>query len=549
MAKVQDYINNRHKHKVDQTYQRPPDAWSREDNQCLIDTILRNEPMPLFLFNYKSSDGMFYTVDGQQRLGAILKFFDNEWGLNRKFSGEENHGKKFGGDNPISDEQRENFLNYNLNFKIIENYDDERIRMIFSRLQRGKPLTLGERLNAKPGDIVVRMREIASHPFIKKSIGIAKNRYGHYPDAARIIFYEKYGCKDSGTSAIMSFFEENRSISVIDKDYKNAVYVLNFLARCFPPEPGDYQFFSKHAWVFSVYTMIRELMLGHALNGQEQNIRKFIENFHGKIYSESFRSSNPDYQKFYDNVRGGWSERIIALRRNILIKKFLEIYSVTEKAKRQIDDEEKITCFAKHPECQMCDKKFKDYKEPEYHHKTMYAFGGKSEIDNTMVLCTECHDKIHRAKKIPPPTDENEIIEEENFEEENNESRSLHPLSMFSQAQHHFLSSRSDNLKPNCFSFNGQNYNVKTWKDVLQKLCGVLYELHPENFENKVLSLTGSKNPYFSSNINDLRTPKKINGTNIFIETHMSAGDIRKRCGYILKIFGYEENDFKINFE
>ena len=419
MAKVQDYINNRHKYKVDQTYQRPPDAWSREDNQCLIDTILRNEPMPLFLFNHKSSDGIFYTVDGQQRLGAILKFFDNEWGLNRKFSGEENHGKKFGGDNPISDEQRENFLNYYLNFKIIENYDDERIRMIFSRLQRGKPLTLGERLNAKPGDIVVRMREIANHPFIKKSIGIAKNRYGHYPDAARIIFYEKYGCKDSGTSAIMSFFDENRSIYVTDKDYKNAVYVLNFLARCFPPEPGDYQFFSKHAWVFSVYTMIRELMLGYALNGQEQNIRKFIENFHGKIYSESFRSSNPDYQKFYDNVRGGWSERIIALRRNILIRKFLETCSVDEKDKRQINDEKKIACFTKHAECQTCGKKFKDYKEPEYHHKTMYAFGGKSEIDNIMVLCTECHDEIHGAEKIQPPT-ENEIAKEES-EKENKE--------------------------------------------------------------------------------------------------------------------------------
>ena len=209
----------------------------------------------------------------------------------------------------------------------------------------------------------------------------------------------------------MSFFDENRSIYVTDKDYKNAVYVLNFLARCFPPEPGDYQFFSKHAWVFSVYTMIRELMLGYALNGQEQNIRKFIENFHGKIYSESFRSSNPDYQKFYDNVRGGWSERIIALRRNILIRKFLETCSVDEKDKRQINDEKKIACFTKHAECQTCGKKFKDYKEPEYHHKTMYAFGGKSEIDNIMVLCTECHDEIHGAEKIQPPT-ENEIAKE-----------------------------------------------------------------------------------------------------------------------------------------
>ena len=45
--KIQDFINNRHKYKVDRAYQRPADAWSKEDNQCLIDTILRSEPMPI----------------------------------------------------------------------------------------------------------------------------------------------------------------------------------------------------------------------------------------------------------------------------------------------------------------------------------------------------------------------------------------------------------------------------------------------------------------------------------------------------------------------
>jgi len=53
--KIQDFINNRHKYKVDRTYQRPPDAWSKEDKQCLIDTILRSEPMPIFFINPSSA--------------------------------------------------------------------------------------------------------------------------------------------------------------------------------------------------------------------------------------------------------------------------------------------------------------------------------------------------------------------------------------------------------------------------------------------------------------------------------------------------------------
>ena len=214
MAKIQEYINNINKYKVDLNYQRPSGAWSTEDNQCLIDSILREEPLPLFFLNYNSEEEKFYVVDGQQRLHAIKLFHENKLKLNKKFSSEENHGKTFSGDDVISDDQKQRFLNYDLKFHILPDYDDEKVRLIFSRLQRGKPLTLGERLNAKPGTIVLVMREIAKHPFMSKSIGISMERYGNFPDAARILFYEKYGCKDSGTSAINSFFEENPDLSM-----------------------------------------------------------------------------------------------------------------------------------------------------------------------------------------------------------------------------------------------------------------------------------------------------------------------------------------------
>ena len=390
-------------------YQRPPGAWSKEDNQCLIDTILKGEPMPLFFLNLKSDENKYYIVDGQQRLHAIKHFYDNILRLSRKFSGDENEGKTFNGENPITDELRDKFLNYNLNFHIIEDYNDEKIRIIFSRLQRGKPLTLGERLNAKPGGIVLCMRELAKHPFMSGSIGISKERYGAFPDAARILFYEKYGQKDAGTPALISFFDENFNLSKESKEYKNALKILNFLRKCFPEE--DYQFLSKHAWVFSVYTMIRELSLSYSLTEREEQIRIFIETFHNKVYSEDKRRSNPTLQRFYDNVRGGWSEKIIALRRHILIKEFLDKYKIEElDEKRQISDEEKIAAFEKHDKCELCGRSFKDYKEAEYHHKIRHVDGGKSEIDNIMVLCEECHDKIHGKEKIELP-DEDELEE------------------------------------------------------------------------------------------------------------------------------------------
>jgi len=412
MGTIQEFINNRHKYKVDYTYQRPQNAWSNEDRQCLIDTILRGEPMPLFFFNHKSQEQIYYIVDGQQRLNSIQKFFENNIKLNKKFSGKENHGGTFNGDNPINDKQREAFLNYKLNFRIMEDYDDERVRLIFSRLQRGKPLQLGERLNAKPGEIVPRMREIAANPFLKKSVGIYKERYGVYPDAARILFYEKQGAKQCGSNELHDFFDNFKDITKTDKDYKNAIYVLNFLTKCFPAEPGNYKYFEKHTWVFAAYTMMRELIFIYALDGQEKQISSFIEDFHNKVYSEDFRISNIVYQRFYDNVRGGWSEKLIKIRRDTLINEFLKKSKLKElDTKRQISDEEKIASFAKQSTCEMCSISFKDYKSAEYHHKISHKDGGKSELDNIMVLCTNCHDIIHGKGEI---TIQNEEIAIEN---------------------------------------------------------------------------------------------------------------------------------------
>ena len=79
---------------------------------------------------------------------------------------------------------------------------------------------------------------------------------------------------------------------------------------------------------------------------------------------------------------------------------------IKEFDKRQISDEQKIAKFAIQSNCEVCRGSFKDYKEPEYHHKTTYAKGGKSELDNIMVLCSDCHKKIHSKESIELPSED-----------------------------------------------------------------------------------------------------------------------------------------------
>ena len=194
--KINDFLCNQDQYEVDVTYQRPNDVWTKNDKQCFIDTIIRGEPIPILFFNYITDEKKYYIVDGQQRLSCIKDFHVNKFALSKEFSDESLDGKKFV---DLTTEERKKFLEYDINTKIMKDYDDERVRMIFSRLQRGKPLYMGEKLNAKPGEIVIAMRELAKHPFIAKSIGVSKQRYRVYEDVARIIFYEKYGPTECST--------------------------------------------------------------------------------------------------------------------------------------------------------------------------------------------------------------------------------------------------------------------------------------------------------------------------------------------------------------
>ena len=92
------------------------------------------------------------------------------------------------------------------------------------------------------------------------------------------------------------------------------------------------------------------------------------------------------------------------------------------------------------------------------------------------------------------------------------------------------------------FYFRNEKYDVRIRKDILMKLCTILYKLHPYDFE-KILDLKGKK---FSKNPNYFFYPKQIEGTDIYAETNLSTNGIIKRCNDLLKLFGYSEKDFRI---
>lgn len=95
------------------------------------------------------------------------------------------------------------------------------------------------------------------------------------------------------------------------------------------------------------------------------------------------------------------------------------------------------------------------------------------------------------------------------------------------------------------FTFNGQKYETKYWKDLLLKISSIMAKAHKEHFDD-ILTISGRKNPFFSRNLTELRSPNQIEGTDIFAETNLSADSIQRLSKSVIEKFGYSESDLSI---
>ena len=105
---------------------------------------------------------------------------------------------------------------------------------------------------------------------------------------------------------------------------------------------------------------------------------------------------------------------------------------------------------------------------------------------------------------------------------------------------------------PRSVIFRNKEYTgVRYWKDVLETVCNIMQEEHPQQITS-VLSLRGRSRLYFATNVNQLSSkeaktsPRKIKNTNIYLETNFSANKHAQTCYKIIEVFGYKMSD--LNF-
>jgi hypothetical protein len=115
--------------------------WNQKDEALLIDTIVRQMPMPKFFlteeYDTRKGTSIHYAVDGQQRLTAIYKFLNNKFPVE---IGERNYYFR-----DLDRETQQKVTTYRLNGHYLQEFTQADINFLFQRLNRtGVKLTNAE---------------------------------------------------------------------------------------------------------------------------------------------------------------------------------------------------------------------------------------------------------------------------------------------------------------------------------------------------------------------------------------------------------------------
>jgi hypothetical protein len=139
------YVSDRFQ--VNRRYQRKL-VWSVEEKEKLIDSMLRDLPLPLFLVAETSGESAFLyeLIDGLQRLNAIFAFLENEYPVAGKYFDLDSladtkflkdEGKLIQKQPRLGREESTTFANYTVALSVFRASDEANVEEVFRRINSG----------------------------------------------------------------------------------------------------------------------------------------------------------------------------------------------------------------------------------------------------------------------------------------------------------------------------------------------------------------------------------------------------------------------------
>lgn len=214
------------------SYQRKGNLWGDRDKAYLIDSIINGFDVPkIYLSDFTIVNSVlnekslsYSVIDGRQRLESIFAFMGDKIPLNNDFVYYANPSIKVGGkyysdlkvNQPNIIESLEEF---NLDVMSVIADDVEKIKDLFVRLNKSKPLTGAELRNAMEGIIPDLIRGLVDRTFFKKNIKFSTQRGQDSNAAAKILLIQHRGRFVDTKKANLDKFVKEGAMSEEPKQY------------------------------------------------------------------------------------------------------------------------------------------------------------------------------------------------------------------------------------------------------------------------------------------------------------------------------------------
>jgi predicted type IV restriction endonuclease len=98
------------------------------------------------------------------------------------------------------------------------------------------------------------------------------------------------------------------------------------------------------------------------------------------------------------------------------------------------------------------------------------------------------------------------------------------------------------------FTFKDKKHIVKSWKDMLLKVCELMNAEDKDKFEF-LINLSGQEEGTFSKDKDRILISEKIPGTDIYMNVDLTPKATLAVCYEVISVFGYKESDLSIEPE